>query len=184
MARVKERRRISRFLIITSFASSFVLFLTTAPRHTVEAQGGVQPAGIVLNSDGRSTIGGVFDSTGWGLAQGTGTGNHMGDDYYALDLARACKETSGQNLYAGISGKVYLRDYGSVAYGKSLVIYDDASKFALRYGHMKEYAPNLANGVQVDAGQYIGKVGNTGNVSSNTCTVDTPGVDPINDPGA
>lgn len=153
-------------------------------RGTVHAQGGGQPAGIVLNPGGRSTIGGLFDSTDWRLAKGAGTGNHMGDDYYSLDLARDCGTTSGQNLYAGISGKVYLRDYGSAAYGKSLVIYDDASKFALKYGHLKEYAPNMANGVRVDAGEYVGKVGNTGNVSSSTCTVETPGIDPINDPGA
>src|SRR5205807_998555 len=80
-----------------------------------------QPPGVVLNPNGTSTIGGMFDTTGWTVTQGPGTGTHMGDDYYADDLARGCGQTAGQNLYAGISGIADVTTNSD--YGNTLVIY-------------------------------------------------------------
>src|ERR1041385_1996505 len=143
---------------------------------TAQSQGNSQPAGIVLNPNGTSTIGEVFDSPNWQLTQGPGEGDHVGDDSYARDLARACTETAGQNLYAGISGTVHLKFYGATtSYGNSLVIYDAATGFALRYAHLMEYAASMTEGGHVDAGEYIGKVGNTGNVSTSTSCTTFPG---------
>ena len=143
---------------------------------TAQSQGTSQPAGIVLNPNGTSTIGEVFDSPNWQLTQGPGEGDHVGDDSYARDLARACTETAGQNLYAGISGTIHLKFYGATtSYGNSLVIYDAATGFALRYAHLMEYATSMTEGGHVDAGEYIGKVGNTGKVSTSTSCTTFPG---------
>jgi fibronectin type 3 domain-containing protein len=134
-----------------------------------------QPPGVVLNPNGTSTIGWMFETTDWTNTRGPGTGTHVGDDWYADDWARGCGQTAGQNLYAGITGFLELNpngDGGEDYYGNSVVIYDNTSSFALRYAHMKEFAPGLVNGQLICSGQFVGKVGNTGNVTSTTCTID------------
>ena len=156
--------QLRRFALMLGFALALLpIYLTTPVRMQ---SGGSQPAGVVLNANGTSVIGEVFDTTGWNVMQGNGTGTHMGDDYYAYDLVRTCNDTANQNLYAGISGVVHLSD----SYGKSVVIYDPVTKFALRYGHMNTRAPGLSEHAPIHAGEYIGTVGNTGNVKPGGCT--------------
>ncbi|MDQ5846727.1 MAG: peptidoglycan DD-metalloendopeptidase family protein, partial [Acidobacteriota bacterium] len=165
-----------RLVSLKSLATLLVIFSALFVAHVNKraySQGGIQPPDVVLDKAGASRIKDVFDSTGWTITTYPGNGRHQGDDYYALDIARACGQTAGQNLYAGISGKVYMRDYGDgVAYGKSLVVYDSLSGFVLRYGHMKEFASNLSDGMNVNAGDYVGKVGNSGQHAPTQCTTD------------
>jgi hypothetical protein len=125
-----------------------------------------QPSGVVLNQGGISTILPPFDTTGWVLTRSSGISTHMGDDYYSHDWAESCN-SEGKRLFAGISGYLWLDPAGDShleGYGNTLVIYDPERGFALRYAHMQEFAPDLYDGMVVLAGQYVGRVGFTGNV--------------------
>lgn len=85
---------------------------------------------------------------------------HSGADYYSRDLTRS--GAYGKPIYAGISGRVVVaRDDG--AYGKTVVIYDASRRVALRYAHLSSIG--VSHNQWVNPGQYIGKVGNTGNVT-------------------
>ena len=143
--------------------------VTAGPLSTLTSQ----PPGVVLNPNGTSTTGGYFTSTGWVVTRGPGVETHQGNDYYADDLARGCNATAGQSIYAGISGIVDLNPNGDGQndyYGNTVVIYDETTGFALRYAHLQEFNPALYNGMPICAGQYLGKVGNTGNTSGSCST--------------
>jgi len=128
-----------------------------------------QPSGIQLNNQGVSQIYPPFASEGWSLTRFSNQGAHMGDDYFAQDWARSCGQTRGQTVYAGISGTVVIANWQN-GYGNTVVIYDSASKFALRYGHLDSIA--VSSGQSVVAGETkIGFVGNTGSVSG-SCNTD------------
>ncbi len=136
-----------------------------------------QPHGIILNPNGVSRIYPVVDVAGWTLTQPDYARmysvpdkfrvTHFGDDYYAQDWARGCGKTHGQRLYAGISGQVVFA--GSRGpYGLTVVVYDQESRFALKYSHLSE--TNVSMGDWVLAGKsLVGRVGNTGNVQTSGC---------------
>jgi murein DD-endopeptidase MepM/ murein hydrolase activator NlpD len=132
-----------------------------------------QPARILLDVNGISRIYPPFDTKGWVLTRGAGDATHQGDDYYAQDWSSGCF-SQGRRLYAGISGKLFLNpdnDGISDGYGNTLVIADFDSGFALRIAHLQEFSPMLKDHSYVLAGQYLGKVGFSGNVlSSSYCS--------------
>lgn len=127
-----------------------------------------QPPYIVLDPNGVSKVYPPFDTAGWTLTQGAGSlGDHDGDDYYAEDWAHGC-DSDGKHLFAAISG-IAVVVYNDPSYGNTLVVYDADSQFAVRYAHMQEIDINIITGSFITAGQYVGKVGHTGNVRSATC---------------
>ncbi len=132
------------------------------------AGGASQPAGITLNPYGTSYIYPPFDSPNWIMTQGPEVGqvlhDHDGDDYYAQDWAIGCF-SEGKKVFAGISGTILLNrdgDGNQDYYGNSVIICDTETGFAVRYGHLQEFAAGLSHGQYIDAGRYIGKVGHTG----------------------
>ncbi len=146
----------------------FVVMVICFGAEKVYAQS--QPPEIVLNTSGVSKIFPPFDTEGWVYTRGSGDGTHMGDDYYAQDWARDC-QSQGQRLYAGISGSLQLnydRDGVMDYYGNTLLIVDYRSGFAQRFAHMQEFGQGLRTGDLILAGQYVGKVGSTGNVTASS----------------
>jgi tetratricopeptide (TPR) repeat protein/murein DD-endopeptidase MepM/ murein hydrolase activator NlpD len=152
---------ISMFLIIAVMALA---------ASTASGQPGGQPSGVELNHAGESKLFWVFDTpeSDWQVTGGPGSfvsGNpygHCGDDYYAIDLARFDHNQEGKPIYPAISGIVYMFDYEK-AWGKEAIIYDQDSKFALRYAHLSEYDESL-NGKWISATSNtpLGKVGHSG----------------------
>ena len=132
----------------------------------------MQPSGINLNTNGKSSIFWVFDQPQskdeWVLRGGPGSfvaGNsfgHCGDDYYANDWVRKDGNQEGQSVYAGISGIAYTSYYPNT-WGKEVIIYNSDYKFALRYAHLSWYDESL-NGKWINAASDtpIGKIGKTG----------------------
>jgi murein DD-endopeptidase MepM/ murein hydrolase activator NlpD len=124
-----------------------------------------QLAGISLNQNGMSYIYPPFDTDGWQLTRWAGDTTHQGDDWYAQDWARDCGQTRGKTVYASISGQVVFAGWRG-DYGNTVGIYDQTSRFILRYSHLDTIAVTL--GQTVVAGETkLGTVGNTGNVSGN-----------------
>ncbi len=129
-----------------------------------------QPARVLLNSNGVSKIFPPFDTEGWIYTRGSGDATHQGDDFYAQDWARDCF-SQGQRLYTGISGTLQInrdRDGSMDYYGNTLLVVDYQRGFAQRFAHLQDFAPGLRSGDMVLAGEYIGKVGATGNVTASS----------------
>ncbi len=127
-----------------------------------------QPNGISFDPYGISYIYPPFDSANWIMTQGPEVGqllhDHDGDDYYATDWSIGCF-SDGQKVFASISGTLLLNpdgDGNQDYYGNSAIICDTSSGFAVRYGHLQEFAPGLYHGQYIDAGSYLGNVGHTG----------------------
>ncbi|HYE22565.1 MAG TPA: M23 family metallopeptidase [Verrucomicrobiae bacterium] len=126
-----------------------------------------QPQPIVLDPNGVSLIYPPFDTKDWILTRGTGSVTHLGDDYFAQDWALNCF-SEGKKLFAGIAGSVLLNPVGDGSqdyYGNTVVIIDYQKQFAQRFAHLQSFAPGLKSGDLVLAGQFIGRVGSTGNVT-------------------
>ncbi|MFH0805112.1 MAG: M23 family metallopeptidase [Patescibacteria group bacterium] len=111
-----------------------------------------------------------YQWTGWtGASSGgrmwqTGCGyrsTHSGADVMARDLSRAGCE--GVKVYAGFGGKVVVASDQRNGYGNTVVIYDAGRRLAIRYSHLSSIG--VYRGQPVVCGQYIGRVGNTGNSS-------------------
>ena len=130
----------------------------------------LQPSGVELTPNGESKILWVFDTPQdeWYLLGGPGSfvegfsWGHCGDDYYANDWVRNDGNQEGQQVYAGISGMVYTREFPNT-WGKEVIIYNSDYKFALRYAHLSSYDESI-NGKWVSATSNtpIGKVGSSG----------------------
>ncbi|MGE5297876.1 MAG: M23 family metallopeptidase [Acidobacteriaceae bacterium] len=152
------------------FFGAGMLFLFLGNVGQIWAQS--QPSFIVLDPNGISRIYPPFDTPGWTLTRSSGIATHQGDDYFAQDWAAGCF-SEGRKVYAPISGRIVLDpafDQHLDGYGNTLVIADNMSGFALRLSHLEGFAPGLSNNDPVLAGQYIGRVGATGNCSpSPTC---------------
>ncbi len=87
----------------------------------------------------------------------TGSGStqfHLGEDIRA---------PKGSPIYAAKSGKILrvARDGAIGGYGNTVVIEHDGRETAALYAHMDEIAPTMVAGARVEAGQLIGKVGET-----------------------
>jgi hypothetical protein len=137
-----------------------------------------QPYGIRLDNNGLSLIYPVMDSAGWLLTQpypsklydtkDTSRITHWEDEFYAQDWSRECGATYGKRVYAGISGKIVFAGWRG-PYGNTIVIYDQETRFALKYSHLSELA--ISAGEYVLAGKsFLGRVGNTGNSQPSACS--------------
>ena len=121
-----------------------------------------QPTGIVLNPTGVSTVSFVFNGANPGLwVKDTSSSLHTGDDLYAQDWSRSDGQTANQAVFAAISGTVAQSYDSETCYGRTVVIFDAASGFAVRYAHLADRT--VLPGNPVVAGQtLIGHVGNSG----------------------
>ncbi|MCG2741705.1 MAG: M23 family metallopeptidase, partial [Syntrophaceae bacterium] len=118
-----------------------------------------QPAGISLNQNSTSTISWIFNPGIWNVS--TSSSLHTGDDTYAQDWTKSGGDTDGQAVYAAISGVVAKSYLSQTCYGNTIVIFDQASGFAVRYAHLKDRS--VVEGTNVIAGEtLIGHIGNTG----------------------
>ena len=94
---------------------------------------------------------------------------HSGADLKARDLSRS--GCNGVRIYAGFTGKVvqvYKRCENKKSscnggYGNTVVIYDVNRHVAIRYSHLSYVA--VRKGQRVRRGQYLGKVGKSGNIT-------------------
>jgi murein DD-endopeptidase MepM/ murein hydrolase activator NlpD len=121
-----------------------------------------------LDIHGTSKIFPPFDSKDWTITRTSGTGTHQGDDYFAQDWALDCF-SEGKRVYAGISGSLHVNpenDGQQDYYGNTLVIIDYQKGFAQRFAHLESFAPGLRSGDWILAGQFVGRVGATGNVTA------------------
>lgn len=88
---------------------------------------------------------------------------HIHADKYAKDVNWNSKnQDEDQPLFAAMSGTVLFA--GNVnGYGKQVILYHQYTKTAIRYAHLNEIANNVSVGDKVRTGEYIGKLGGTGN---------------------
>ena len=91
---------------------------------------------------------------GWRGAASGGSSNHQG-----LDLANA----NGGFIYAAGGGRIVEAGWKG-SYGLYVEI-DHGRGVRTAYGHFSELNPRLRPGVQVRAGEPIGRMGNTGNAT-------------------
>lgn len=73
----------------------------------------------------------------------------------------------GTPVLSATAGRV-LRLHQSKAGGMMIYAADASDRFILLYGHLDTFAPGLAAGMPLIAGQPIGSVGTTGNAPPNT----------------
>jgi murein DD-endopeptidase MepM/ murein hydrolase activator NlpD len=96
----------------------------------------------------------------------------------------------GTPIYASAAGTVFRADYSN-SYG-NVVYIRHANGWSTRYAHMQKFGPGISTGVQVQQGQLIGYVGNTGASKGNHLhfemrtgsNYDSPTVDPAQYIGA
>ena len=101
-----------------------------------------------------SSSGGRLCQTGCGYKN-----THSGADQLARDLSRS--GCDGVLTYVGISGLIVEAGDRSNGYGGTVVVYDANRHIAIRYSHLSVIG--VSKGQSVRWGQYIGRVGNTGN---------------------
>lgn len=97
-------------------------------------------------------------------------GGTYSDDRWAVDLAQGGCNDYGKPVNPVAEGDVYYvdTDDGSgTGYGNTVIVRHENS-FYSRYAHFSEILVNV--GDHVDTHDYIGKVGNTGNVSGTACS--------------
>ncbi len=97
-------------------------------------------------------------------------GGTYSDDRYAIDFAQGGCTAYGKPVNPMAEGEVYYvdSDDGSgTGYGNTVIIRHQNS-FYSRYAHFSEILVNV--GDIVDTNDYIGTVGNTGNVSGTACS--------------
>lgn len=92
--------------------------------------------------------------------------------HYAVDLINVSggAATYGHTINNVYNGKVIIKSLISPSAGKYIVVETDAvdpgtnKKIIVRYLHMSEVNPNISTSSTISTGQYVGKVGNTGDV--------------------
>lgn len=108
----------------------------------------------------------------WYLTRGYNTASHKdyggstSDDRYALDFAKGCDDVYNKPALAVAAGTIQSARKSST-YGNTVLI-DHGNGFVSRYAHLKSISVKQGH---VNQGQEIGRVGNTGNVTSQSnCT--------------
>ena len=102
--------------------------------------------------------------SGWYLTSAYGTYTNIRDNsgkikqHKGLDFGAA----TGTPIRANSSGKIMIAKNAGDGFGNSIKILTDSGLYN-RYGHMSTFAPGIAAGKTVRAGQLIGFVGSTGN---------------------
>ena len=138
-------------IALTTFVSlSFVVLASGCPRELPSLP-------FAAGSD-------VYVIQGW-----NGTQTHQDHMYYALDFAG----TVGTHILAASDGTVVFtynecsegEPFCNNDWGKAVVINHGYGEWT-NYAHLESVAPNIAVGMQVCRGQFIGTLGNTGGSSS------------------
>jgi murein DD-endopeptidase MepM/ murein hydrolase activator NlpD len=112
-------------------------------------QAQVGPNGFVMPVKGA----GITDSYGWRTNPVTGERSfHTGVDFSA---------GQGTPIRALADGRIVSMEYDPV-YGWQTIIKSKGGNLQTMYGHMKKFNPNLDEGMRIDAGTRIGRVGSTG----------------------
>lgn len=124
-----------------------------APIATVETSPIAGPSGLILPVAGVRTEQ-LFDS--WGDERGGGARGHQ-----ALDIPA----TRGTPVLAAAAGRVE-KLWSSKDGGLTIYIRGGDGRFEYYYAHLEAYAPDLAEGQPVRAGQLIAAVGDSGNAGA------------------
>lgn len=132
---------------------------------------GATSSQVVLNSNGVSNLMWPFRYHKDDMRALCGSGFHVGEDYYADDWRHENGDdwSCGLWLYAPISGTILFLDESPEAssYGNQVIIRSDANpNFVVRLAHLASTSSSLSVGTHVNAGEYIGDMGETG---SNNC---------------
>lgn len=99
----------------------------------------------------------------------TDYGGSYSDDRYAVDFAQSSCEGYGKPVNPMADGEVYDIDYDSgdgTGYGNTVIIEHDNGYFS-RYAHLSDVI--VSDGDELSTSDYLGRVGNTGNVSGTAC---------------
>lgn len=94
---------------------------------------------------------------------------HINKDSYALDLTENECGAYGKDALATISGKVVLvKQYDDKSYGAQVLV-ESSGGLLTRYAHLIKNSIVVNVGDNVEVGQSVGKIGNTGLVSGTSC---------------
>lgn len=93
----------------------------------------------------------------WGEARGGGTRGHQGLDVMA---------PSGAPVIAAADGRVEKLYFSRGGGGITLYQRSDDGRWMFYYAHLRDYAPGIAEGRQVRAGETLAHVGDTGNAGA------------------
>lgn len=113
----------------------------------------VAPSGLVIPVKGVTTPS-IVDT--WGQSRGGGARRHQGTDIMA---------PGGTPVIAAAAGTVE-KLFDSRAGGHTLYVRSPDHRWSYYYAHLAAYAPGMAPGVQVRAGDHLGFVGDTGNAGA------------------
>lgn len=97
----------------------------------------------------------IFDS--WGQSRANGERTHEGTDIMA---------PAGTPVVAAASGTVEKLFYSNGGGGITLYVRSPDRRWSYYYAHLQRYAPGVAEGTAVKAGDVIGFVGDTGNAGA------------------
>lgn len=97
----------------------------------------------------------VVDS--WGQSRANGERTHEGTDIMAL---------AGTPVVAAAPGTVEKLFYSNGGGGITLYVRSPDRRLSYYYAHLQRYAPGIAEGMAVKAGDLIGFVGDTGNAGA------------------
>lgn len=93
----------------------------------------------------------------WGEARGGGTRGHQGLDVMA---------PAGAPVIAAADGRVEKLYFSRGGGGVTLYQRSDDGRWMFYYAHLRDYAPGIAEGRQVRAGETLAHVGDTGNAGA------------------
>lgn len=93
-------------------------------------------------------------ASSWGDPRGNGTRLHRGNDIMAR---------GGTPVLAAADGVVEKVFWSEGGGGNTLYVRSDDGRWSYYYAHLAAYAPGIAEGTRVRAGQPIAAVGDTGN---------------------
>ncbi|MGK6355100.1 M23 family metallopeptidase [Sphingomonas sp. DT-207] len=112
------------------------------------------PAGLLVPVQGVARAQ-IVDS--WGQSRANGQRTHEGTDIMA---------PAGAPVVAAAPGTVEKLFYSSGGGGIALYVRSPDRRWSYYYAHLQRYAPGVAEGVAVKAGDLLGFVGDTGNAGA------------------
>ena len=96
-------------------------------------------------------------ASSWGDPRGNGTRLHRGNDILAA---------GGTPVLAAADGVVEKVFFSNGGGGNTLYVRSPDRRWTYYYAHLAGYAPGIAEGIRVRAGQPIARVGDTGNAGA------------------
>jgi murein DD-endopeptidase MepM/ murein hydrolase activator NlpD len=112
------------------------------------------PAGLLVPVRGVARAQ-IIDS--WGQSRANGQRTHEGTDIMA---------PAGAPVVAAAPGTIEKLFYSSGGGGITLYVRSPDQRWSYYYAHLQRYAPGVAEGVKVKAGDLLGFVGDTGNAGT------------------